>query len=116
MKLRTKILLAILIAWAFIFLAVYAGSQSILRKSYLKLENDLAVENFKRVHEGINQLIKKVATVLKSTAVWDSSYTFVQDKNETFIAQNLIPSAVAANDFDLMAFYDASGKKFFQSA
>lgn len=114
MKLRTKILLAIAIAWAFIFFAVYMGSKKFLEANYLQLENEAAVRSVQQVQQAIDQSITKIATVLRSYAVWDSSYRYSQDRNEAYVEQNLIPPAIAANDFDMMLFYDTAGNLIFQ--
>lgn len=116
MRLRNKVLIIILALWATMFTLAYIGSQRILQKSYLQLEQQQANENIHRVYQAIEQMIQSVNTMVINWSVWDDTYQFVIDKNKAYIDSNLPATSFASANLDIMLFFNAEGKMVFSEA
>lgn len=116
MKLRNKISILLLVIWCVMLVVAYLGSQLILSKSYFDLENKEAEDSLQRIHEAVQQTTASVGTMTSSWAVWDDTYNFVQDLNQTFIKTNMNLSSFTASDVDIMLFYNDSGSLVYKMA
>lgn len=116
MRLRNKVSIIVLIVWGLMFALAYVGSQRILQKSYLQLEQGQAYENIHRVYQAIEQMVEAVNTMDVNWAVWDDTYKFIEDKNQAYIDSNLPPASFASANVDIMLFYNSKGAAVFTEA
>lgn len=116
MKIQTKITWAILAIWAFLSLITYIGSTRILETGFARLEERQISANIARAEQAMDQLITATNNMNKNLAVWDDSYTFMQDKDESYIKSNWLPATFTAVNLDLVLYYDGEGKPFFTRA
>jgi len=116
MRLRNKISLAVIFVWLSMFVIAYLGSQYILQRSYLQLEQEQANKNIDRVYQALNQMLQSLNTVVENWAIWDDTYRFVADNNKTYLQANLVPATYASAKVDLMMFYNTEFKPIFAEA
>lgn len=116
MKLRNKVTIILSSIWLVMVVIAYAGSQHILSKSYFELENKQAIDSMQRVHEAIEQMTSAVNTMTASWGIWDDTYKFVEDLNQTYIKTNLVLSSFTSSDIDVMLFYNKTGDLVYKMA
>lgn len=110
MKLRTKVTIILAILWVVMLITAFLGSQFIIKKSYLDLEAKEAKNNVQRIKEGILQVNSFVNTMTFNWAVWDDTYQFVIDGNESYKKTNLVLGSFVSADVDMMMYFNLSGK------
>lgn len=114
-RLRAKILLAVLLVWGLMLLWGYIQAHS-LEKNYALLENKLAVRDMDRIHSAIAAVVDSLAVQSANWGVWDDSYAFSQDKNKAFVEKNFTNEAVAPTNSDIVLLYDFYGRPIFIKA
>jgi diguanylate cyclase (GGDEF)-like protein/PAS domain S-box-containing protein len=84
---RSPLLLAVIVLG--VIGAVYVSSATILMSSFVKLEEENTRQNVKRVLDAIDHELEQLSTTVSDYAMWDDTYTFLEDGNPTYIDSNL---------------------------
>lgn len=113
MKLSTKIALAVFSAMMIMLAVTYFISVSIIKSSYVRLENEQAADNIAKTQSALNVLIANNDTFTKSWSNWDELYQYAKDKNQKFVDINLQPSAFSLYYLDMVLVYDTNGNPVF---
>lgn len=95
-------------------LALYVGSQYILMKDYERLEKQEAQEHVERSLNVLSNELEDLSSTAGDWAIWDDTYTFVQDGNAEYVQANLEDPAVFANlRVDVIVFISSEGDVVF---
>lgn len=110
MKLKTKVILSIVVIWSIMCVWAYINSKWILNHYYLKIEDQIVQDNMYRFNEAVNELNSVVENVGSSWSPWEDAYEFAQNKNKRFFERELGIATIAASDLDVVLIFDAKGQ------
>jgi diguanylate cyclase (GGDEF)-like protein len=110
MKLRNKVLIAISLAWVVFLVLTYVGSQTFLLQSFLKLENDRAIENLVRLDQSLDQKNYSLYTFTSDWSHWNDLYDYIQGKNPSFVPNNLNMTAFQNSTINLLTYWGPDDK------
>lgn len=113
MKLRTKTVLAFLVATICLVGVIHTTSYTILLNSYGQLEQKEVSQTVERVQGQLLNQYSVLNSKLGDWAVWDDSYRFVHDNNSAFIQSNINPTAFSILGLNYMIFVNSSGRYVF---
>lgn len=98
------------------FVAILFGSRAYLNNMDALEKKQFTLE-IERVNELLATNVKYISSKSSDWAIWDDSYKFVEDKNESFIKSNVSSPLVFENlHINFMAFVDNKGKVVFEKA
>jgi sensor domain CHASE-containing protein len=107
-SIRKKVTIAVLIFSLLFSIFISFFSIKVILKSYENIENDVVDINIKRVKFSIDYLLENQAVKLKDWSVWDETYNFVKDKNNTYIEDNLQNTGLVNLNINFMVFVDSN--------
>jgi PAS domain S-box-containing protein len=110
MKLRRKTLSIVGITIAGLTSILYATSSSILLGSLVKAEEQEATQVVKGVLNLFSQTADDFNSRFADWSAWDDTYAFIQNRNQEFIASNLVPEGLANVRVNIAVFVNTSGK------
>ncbi len=124
MKLRTKVILAIIFCWSIILGSTYFGAIKILEKSYSALEDKRIQNNLSLVNEAIENLKAKNDAVIATWFNWDTLYEYMatpsyelsNDQNKNFFNDLITPGALNNSNVDLYLVFDTNGNLIYGKA
>lgn len=116
MKLRNKISIIVMVIWAAMATFFYFGSHRVILESYLRLENQEITNDINRTESALNQMIDAVELSVKDWSIWDETYQFVNDRNDSFIKSTLALSSFQSIDIDVILFFNTHGKLIYSTA
>jgi diguanylate cyclase (GGDEF)-like protein/PAS domain S-box-containing protein len=90
--------------------ALYATSRAILLESFSRLESRTAASNLGRARDAILEELKGLDATCADWAYWDETYAFAGNGNRAYVEANLMESALANLQANVMLFLDASGR------
>lgn len=110
MKIHTRTLIIICTTVLILILAMLFLAHVFILASYVQLEQKESFINTARVTNQLSYEEEKLGETTRDWAVWDDTYTFIQDKNPGFISSNL-DYAVAYESLQIngILFYNESG-------
>lgn len=109
MKLRNKVLIAISTAWLIFLSLTYIGSQYFLIRSFISLEQSHADQDLGRIDQALDQINYALYTFTSDWSHWNDLYDFMQDKNPSFVSNNLNMTAFVNSHINLLSYWDKSG-------
>jgi PAS domain S-box-containing protein len=109
-KLRSRIILMILIIFGSLIVLIYAVSSFGLQKSLTRLEEETAKQDVQRVNDAISNELSYLDTSVTDWAGWDETYNFIQDANQQYLEENIMDSTFTSLKIDLILFIDSSGE------
>ncbi|MQL53029.1 hypothetical protein GFC01_12345 [Desulfofundulus thermobenzoicus] len=92
MSLRTRIVLTLCAAFAFLALVFFAVSHMILNNIVAELERDDLKQNIERALQALEREMTELDRYTEDWAAWDDTYIFVKERNEEYIKKNLVDS------------------------
>jgi len=113
MKLRTKSIIVICVGFSILCLVLSITLNAIIMRSYSDLESKTVSEHVGRVLNQFNQENSNLGSVATDWSVWDDTYFFVEDKNETYINNNLLYEIFQDIGINFMLFYNNSDALIF---
>lgn len=110
MRIRTKVVLFLIG-----IILVYAGLSLLVQRyvvfpNFVELEKEESFKDIERCREALQLAMRSLDTLNADYARWDDTYQFVMDRNEAYIASNLVMETFAANHLSLIFCLDSSGK------
>jgi len=111
MNIRDKILLLINIIGLSIFAIVIVSSRIAINSSFSKLEKNNINSKIERVRYAFEAIAQRMQSTGRDWAFWDATYYFVEDRNPTYIKENIISETLVNLGFDVMAIYDLRYQK-----
>lgn len=119
MKLRTKVILAIIFCWSIILGGTYFGAIKILAQSFSALEDKRIQNNLILINEAIENLKEKNDAIVSSWFNWNSLYEYIAtssndyNKNKNFFDDLITPGALNNSNVDLYLVFDTNGYLIF---
>lgn len=110
MNLRQKTILIILGTLAMLMVCFYLITRFVLLRNYETLETQIAERDVASTARILTWYKGKMLQTLADWADWDDTYAFMETRDPAYVASNLVPETYAANDFDLLALYDTTGR------
>ncbi|KJH71035.1 EAL domain-containing protein [Aliterella atlantica] len=104
MTLRKKTLLLISITLSCLIAVMYVTSTTLLMKGFERVEVQSTRENVQRVVDAYNEKLTKLSLMNEDWAEWDSTYRFIENRNSTYIQENLIDAALQRINVNLIAY------------
>ncbi|MBN1763178.1 MAG: histidine kinase, partial [Methanomicrobia archaeon] len=95
MTLQKKVLITIGAAIVFMVVVLFAISQIFILSSFIELEEEHTRQNVEQVTNALAGEISHIDTITFDWAAWDDTYAFIEDRNEEYIASNLIDGTFA---------------------
>lgn len=109
MKLREKTLVFIGVLVACSILVMYITSNLILVGGFQTFEEQNTIGNIQLATNALSGDISDLNETVKDWAVWDDTYTFVQNHNSRYIRSNLVNSTFTDLKLNLIIYVDNSG-------
>lgn len=116
MAIRWKPLSIIVAAFSALILSLFIISKVILLDSFLRIEEEDARKNVQRVMDALSDNHAAFGRIASDYAAWDDSYDFIRTGDPKFISANLVDTTFANLKLNLVAFYDATGRRVFSKA
>ncbi len=92
MKLKTKMILTVVISCLIVLSGVYAAAATIIMPGYDEIE-DLQTKNaVSQTLATINYRLTELYEKVRDYSAWDETYSFIQNPNEQYIEDNLNPA------------------------
>jgi signal transduction histidine kinase len=113
MRMRTKMLVIMVLSIIAATLALYTGSQFIVLGSFAKLEEQTVQQNVQRTLSALSNELSDFVSKNRDYSDWDDTYVFVQDANEEYIQDNLDPATWANLRVDVLIFINTEGQVVF---
>lgn len=110
MTLQKKCNLILAATMCTLFIGVYITFSTILIHGFEDVETQGLHRDLKRVHSSITNKIESIESKASDWATWDSSYTFIEDKNEDFIETNLVAESLGNLNVNYILFYNLKGE------
>lgn len=110
MRLRTKILIILSVAFILFEVIEYSAQKFIIFPSFLKLEKADALENLARVKQAITREAHHLSNFGRDWGSWDDTYSFVKTLSKQYIKANLTIDTFLNNNINLIYYIGTSGK------
>jgi sensor domain CHASE-containing protein len=108
MKLRTKTLLIICIAFCVLVIILSETLNFIVSSGYSEIENQSVIKNVERVLNQFSVEFNNLQSVSYDWSNWDDTYDFMNDTNSAFIDSNLNYPSFSSIRVNFMLFYNNS--------
>lgn len=113
LSLRKKILIFALICNLLLIIAIYLGSNLIVMKKIADMENSQVVNLINRTQKIIQNQVSTLNTTTRDYAVWDDTYAYVNQQNDTYILSNYKSDTFSSYNIDLVYIADKTGESLF---
>ena len=109
MKLREKTLVFIGVLVACSIVVMYITSNLILVGGFQTFEEQNTIQNIQLATNALSGEISDLNGTVNDWAVWDDTYTFIQNHNLEYIQSNLVNSTFTQLNLDLIVYMDNNG-------
>jgi class 3 adenylate cyclase/sensor domain CHASE-containing protein len=116
MKTRHKYIITIIAAWVFLFSVIFIVSNYIFMTGFSTLENQLAVDNSRRVFQGLLSSVKYLYYINLDSSTWSDTYAFVKTPSPTYIKANLERDAFIDNKLNYILIFDKDNNTVWSKA
>lgn len=116
MKLRIKTLIALSAIFVVLFVLLTTIIQSVILSSYEEIEKQSVDRNIQRTVNVFSHEFDSLRKLSYDWAMWNDTYTFVEDRNQAFIDANLQDVAFQGIGINIMMFYNTSSSLVFGKA
>jgi diguanylate cyclase (GGDEF)-like protein len=116
MTLRSKVLIILASMWAVIICIIFVDSRFTLIEHYKQLERKDVVENVDHANKAMDAMLGSLKLLNNDWAQWNDAYQFMQNKNETFIKNNMAFTTFANAKINYILFFNNLGKLFYGQA
>ncbi len=110
MSLWKKTILLISLTFIIVIIVLYFISQNIMLRSFIILEEQIAVRNVERIKNAIHDHIESLSYYAADWASWDDSYEFVIDLNDNYRETNLVDSTFTNLKINFLMFINTDGR------
>jgi PAS domain S-box-containing protein len=109
MTLRWKTFLAVGITTAACLVLTYLVVRDGVQRNYAAVERQQLVGRCDHCRDAIHYELVHLQQMMADWAVWDDTYAFLTDRNEDYVASNLVPESLQRADIDGVFFFDTRG-------
>ena len=113
MTLRTKTLLVIGAILVLMIIFISTITKFILLDGYTNLEKQNILRSADQAVRMLDAELDQIASVVGDWAPWDDTYQFVQDRNQEYVDDNLMDSALINLAVDFLVFLDSENNIVF---
>lgn len=100
-----------------IYLVLFVIIASVwLLERYRLLEEDMMRENVGRAFNAISQDMTTLSAIASDWAIWDDTYTFIEDRNDDYIQSNLVDGTFSGLGLNAMIYVNSSGTIVYSKA
>lgn len=110
MKLRNKVLLTITVIWLGFLAIAYLGSETLLSRSYLKLESDRADHDLQRINQALDQISYSLYTFTSDWSRWNDLKKYVEGNNPDFVATNMVLTSFIISSINVLTYWTKDHK------
>jgi len=114
MFLKIRPLPAVVAGFCLTAAVIYVSAHYFILDSFVQLEEQEMQRNVDRAVSLLGEELDRVNTTCGDYASWDDAYRFVQDRNRTFVADNLAPETYAKLNLSVIAYYDQEGRAVYE--
>jgi PAS domain S-box-containing protein len=114
--LRRKTLIIVGVTLIALIVPLYALTRAVLLQSFADLETKEITENMQRATGAISENLNDLSLGLADWAYWNDTYAFARDKNQNYIASNLMDSTFVNLRLSRMVFVNASAAIVYDKA
>ncbi len=111
---RTKIILVAFLVVIVLSSVFFALSDVLFLKDYKEIERQEIQEDVSRVQDALQNELLQLGASAQDWATWDDAYTFIKDRNATFVQANLGVESIVNLDVDAAVFITMDGTITFQ--
>lgn len=108
-KIRKRTLILTIAVISGFFLVLYAVSSAILTQSFAHLERREVTESLERLENVISREQSNLESIAIDWSMWNDTYRFIQDRNEEYVASNLLAETFVSLDINIIVFLNLSG-------
>ncbi|MHB8071484.1 MAG: CHASE4 domain-containing protein [Candidatus Cryosericum sp.] len=113
MKLRTRLLIVVLLALTVFVSAFYVLASITIDRIYARTDTQDVKRQVLRAHRYLDAQLGVLGGTCSDWAYWDDTYQYAADHNAEYVASNLSPESLATIDVDAMLFLDTSGRPIY---
>ena len=95
---------------AVIVIALFLYSRFIIMKDYIRLEEESTIKDIEQAKNIFDARIDKIATSAEDYAIWDDTYLFMTNNNQSYIDSNINNDTLDNLDINFYVLIDASKK------
>lgn len=106
MKLREKSIAVIITAYFITFILLFLVCGTIIMNSFKNLENSDVIKNVNRIQSAIDYDINSLSLKSKDYASWDSTYEFMETKNQEYIKSEMVNDTFSNLQLNFLAIMD----------
>jgi PAS domain S-box-containing protein len=119
LRLRYKILLAVIGSLTSLLVLLYIISATILLDSIQKAEDQSTRQIAEGVQQTFKQIVQDFGDRFPDWSAWDDTYKFIKDSQDgvptTYIDSNLAPEAMASLKVNLVMYWDLTGQIVYET-
>ena len=112
MSLQNKFLIILGLLFISFGLMQFAINQIFILPSFIRLENDKALQNLSRTNKSIHNEIRRLDDVCHDWSAWDDTYEFMENGSQEYINSNLTLESLITADLNLILFLKTNGEMF----
>lgn len=116
MTLRRKTLIVIGLVLIALIVVLYIALSNVLLDGFAEVERQVAQRNVQRVIEAFNTEVTDMERNTGDWAPWDATYTFIEDRNEDYITDNLGDSTFTNLQLNNMIFFNMNEEIVYSKA
>lgn len=110
LTIRTKIFALLLMAFAITLCMTAYSSRYLIMQGFQSVEDKLARNDVKRVHEAVFNELEKLASYTIDWACWDDSQSFILNATDEYISSNLTKETFKNYGVSFALFFNKHGK------
>jgi PAS domain S-box-containing protein len=110
LKLRTRVVIVVMATTLCLSAILFGVLQTVLTRDYEQIENKYMQQNLDRIQFAIDEQEINISKLLSAYAVWDATYTFVEDSNQAYIDNYFVAPTFVNSEINIFAIIDNSGK------
>lgn len=109
-SLKTKTILLLLCIFVFMLLGTIGILRLVMLDRFLRIEKTLITDHMTRTQNTIDEKIKSLEKLAFDWAVWDETYFFIDNQNQTYKDANLVPEVYLNLEIDAMILINDHGE------
>lgn len=109
LSIHRKILVAVVLIFAILFLTTGFVSNAIITNSFLELEQEEMSTSLQRVVNALQNAEASLETTTYEYSSWDEAKAFAVGENEDFVEENLVEENAEFLDVNLILLHDVAG-------
>ena len=115
-SLRTKTILLLVGVFLFMLVGTVGILNTVMLNRFETIEKKILSDHLTRTENTLNEKVNSLSKIAFDWAVWDDTYTFIEDHNIQYRDANLVEEVYANLDVNAMVFIDKAGQFVYAQA